>query len=55
MRVASLDQLVGAFYNQGRDGNPELHGCFEVDDQLNRRGLYDWQVGGHDPLRMRPV
>src|SRR5215472_6921728 len=42
---ASFDHLVGAGEDRWRDGDAELLGSLEIDDQLEGRRLLDRQVG----------
>ena len=40
-----FDHLVGAGEQRRRHGDGERLGSFEVDNELELRGLDDWQVG----------
>ena len=41
----SFDHLVGAGEDRWRDGDAELLGSLEIDDQLEGRRLLDRQIG----------
>jgi hypothetical protein len=45
-RVASFDDLVGLCEQRGRHAEAERLGGFQVDHQLEPRGLHDGQIGG---------
>src|SRR5215472_8970725 len=46
MRGGSFDDLVGAGEQQGRNGQAERFGRFEIDNQLELGRLLDRQIGG---------
>src|SRR6185436_6960447 len=49
-RDASFDHLVGAGEKRWRDGDGKRLGGLEVDDQLERSRLHNWQLSGFGTL-----
>ena len=44
-KASLFDHLVGAGEQRPRDGEAKRLGRVQVDHQLERRGLFQWQVG----------
>src|SRR5215203_37777 len=47
--AASLDHLVGACEERGWESEAERIGRFQVQHEVEARGLFDWQFARRDP------